>query len=52
MILKQRIKERGITQRWIASRIGVKPSTLNHYLNEKRTMPQWVSDAIKKLLRD
>ena len=37
--LKQRIKDAGIIQSWLAKKIGVSPVTLNQWLVETRAMP-------------
>jgi plasmid maintenance system antidote protein VapI len=50
MDLKERIRLKGLKQNWIADKIGVNPITFNAYLNGERSMPQEVSDKVKKLI--
>jgi plasmid maintenance system antidote protein VapI len=50
MILKERIKNKGLKFKWIAEQIEVNPNTLRAYLNGERDMPQHVSDKIKDLI--
>ena len=52
MELQERIRSKGLKQKWVAEQIGVNPNTLNAYLVGLRDMPQKVSDDIKKLLKD
>lgn len=48
--LKERIREKGLKQSWVAHKIGVHPITFNAYLNGFRDMPQNVSDKVKELI--
>jgi plasmid maintenance system antidote protein VapI len=50
MDLKERIRSKGLKQNWVAAQIEVNPITFNAYLNGERTMPQEVSDKVKKLI--
>jgi len=50
MILKQRIRDKGLRQNWIAEQIGINANTLRAYLNDLRPMPQNISDKIKELI--
>ena len=50
MYLKERIKSKGLKQKWIAEQIGVNPITFNAYLNDLRVMPQDISDKVRKLI--
>lgn len=50
MELKERIREKGLKQGWIARKIGVNVNTFRSYLNGFREMPQEVSDKVKTLI--
>jgi hypothetical protein len=52
MDLKERIKEKGIKQVWIAKKVGMSKSLFHHYLNNYKNMafPQEVESKIKDLL--
>ena len=45
-LLKQRIKEKGLLQTYVAKTLGINPSLLSMYLNEHRPCPV----EVKKLL--
>ncbi len=48
--LKERIEEKGLKMTWIAEQLGIKYSTLMSYINEFRSMPSDVNNAIIKLI--
>ena len=48
--LKQRIEEKGLKMTWIAEQLNIKYSTLMSYINEFRTMPTEVNNAIIDLI--
>lgn len=48
--LKERIEEKGLKMTWIAEQLDIKYSTLMSYINEFRTMPADVNNAIIKLI--
>jgi len=50
IILKQRIRDKGLKQSWVADKIGVNISTFYAYMNGERNLPQHVSDSIKELI--
>jgi predicted transcriptional regulator len=47
MNFKERIKEKGIKQNWIANKLGLSDGLFSFYLSGDRTMPD---DVKKKLL--
>ena len=51
MKLKEKIKERGIKQSWVAEQIGVSKSLLHHYLSGYTNMPEQVERMILDLLK-
>ena len=52
MDLKEKIKEKGVKQVWIAEKIGMKKSLFHHYLTGYKNMAfsQEVESKIKELL--
>ena len=48
--LKERIEEKGLKMTWVAEQLGIKYSTLMSYINEFRTMPAEVNNAIVELI--
>lgn len=51
MNFKQKIKERGLIQKWVAKQIEIDPVLLNYYLNDVRPMPQHIADKLKSILK-
>lgn len=48
--LKQRIKDSGLKQRFIAEKLGIGETHLTMMLNGNATMPETVRNAINELL--
>lgn len=51
MLLKERIKDKGIKQTWIAGKVGVSKVLLHHYLSGKITMPKIIEQQIRELIK-
>lgn len=52
MDLKNVMKNRGISQRFIAKQAQIKDSTLSRYLSGKRRMPEEIKEKIINILKD
>ena len=48
--IKKRIEEKGLKMTWVADQLNIKYSTLMSYINEFRTMPTEVNNAIIALI--
>ncbi len=49
--IKERIEESGLKMLWIANKIGIPQSTLSHYINGTRTMPDEINNKIVELIK-
>jgi len=49
--LKERIEESGLKMIWIANKLSIPQSTLSHYLNGTRTMPDDINNKIIALIK-
>jgi len=50
--IKDYIKDCGITQRWLAVRLGISPSYLCLILNRDRNKPKWFDYKIRGVLNN
>ena len=50
MLLKEKIKNKGIKQTWIAEKIGISKSLLHHYLSGHTSIPNDVETKIRRLI--
>ncbi len=49
--IKERIDESGLKMLWIANKICIPQSTLSHYINGTRTMPDEINNKIVELIK-
>lgn len=48
--LKEKIEKKGINKSWLARKIGIPQSTLSHYLNGTRTLPDYIASDIDRII--
>lgn len=48
---RNKIKEKGLKQKWVAKKLGVSQTMLSYYLNETRPIPDNLETELKILLK-
>jgi len=49
--LKERIEDSGLKMLWIANKLDIPQSTLSHYINGTRSMPDEINNKIVELIK-
>lgn len=50
MKIKNLIKEKGRTTKWVASQLGIPYNTMMSYLNNRRTVPKDLEERVRKIV--